>query len=154
MIANNPHISRVLPDSIKEIGKTLLCRGDIVEAVLKCADLKEKLIDKVMDQLGQECTHLCSMKLKSLLRKCAPKQLLDFSLEGLMLEWQREAPLLHRILVTAASSTSAQSTDQIPPICMAGSILLRARNIHMSALQHVVGILLFHGNATKQVLVH
>lgn len=36
VVANNPQMSRVLPDSIKEIGKALLCRSDIVEAVLKC----------------------------------------------------------------------------------------------------------------------
>ena len=117
--------------------------------MFKCADFKDKLIDKVMAQLTEECKHLCSKNLNSILRKCSPQQLLD--LGDLMTEWQREAPLLHRFLVTAASSTSAPTTTQAPPICLAGSILLRTRNIHMSALQHIVGLLLFHGNATKQV---
>ena len=151
---NNPHVSRILPSTIKEIGKALLHRSDIVEAVLKCADLKDKLIDKVMIQLSEECKHLCGTKFNSLLRKCSPSQLLEFNMEALMSEWQHDAPLLHRFLVTAASSGSAPTTDQIPPICMAGSILLRARNIHMSAFQHIVGLLLFHGNATKQVLLY
>lgn len=68
-----------------------------------------------------------------------------------MSEWQQDAPLLHRFLIAVASSTGAPTTDQIPPICMAGCVLLRARNIHMSAFQHIVGLLLFHGNSTKQV---
>ena len=154
VVVNNPHVSGVLPGTIKEIGKALLYRSDIVEAVLKSADFKEKLIDKMMILLSEECKHLCSMKLYSILRKCNPQQLLDFSMEGLISEWQQEAPLLHRFLITAASSTNAPSMDQVPPICMAGSILLRSRNIHMSAFQHIVGLLLFHGNATKQVLVY
>lgn len=148
---NNPGVFRVLPSTIKEIGKALLYRSDIVEAVLKCADLKEKLINKVMIQLNEECKHLCGTKFNSLLRKCSPPQLLEFSMQALMSEWQRDAPLLHQFLITAASSSSTSTTDQIPQICMAGSILLRARNIHMSAFQHIVGLLLFHGNATKQV---
>ena len=124
-------MSRVLPGTVKEIGKALLYRSDIVEAVLKNGDFKEKLIDKIMTRLSEECKHLCSMKLNSILRKCTPQQLFDFSMEGLISEWQQEAPLLHRFLITAAPSTSAPITDQIPPICMAGSILLRSRNIHV-----------------------
>ncbi len=148
---NNPHVSRVLPDSIKEIGKALLYRSDIVDAVLKYDAIKEKLIARLMTLLSEECKHLCSTKFKSMLRKCNPQQLLDFSVESLMSEWQQDAPLLHRFLVTTASSTAAPTIDQTPPICMAGCILLRARNIDMSAFQHIVGLLLFHGNATKHV---
>ena len=150
-MVNNPHVSRVLPDSIKETGKALLYRSDIVETVLKCDDIKEKLIDKLMTLLSEECKHLCSMKFNSLLRKCNPQQLLDFGVENLMSEWQQDAPLLHQFLIAAASSTGVPTTDQTTPICMAGCILLRARNIHMSAFQHIIGLLLFHGNATKQV---
>ena len=68
-----------------------------------------------------------------------------------MSEWQQDAPLLHRFLIAVASSTGTPTTDQIPPICMAGCVLLRARNIHISAFQHIVGLLLFYGNSTKQV---
>ena len=83
---NNPHVSRVLPGTIKEIGKALLYRSDIVEAVLKCADLKEKLIEKVMITLSEECKHLCGTKFNSLLRKCSLPQLLEFSMEAVMSE--------------------------------------------------------------------
>ena len=154
VVVNNPHVSRVLPDSVKEIGRALLYRGDIVEAVLEWENLKEKVIDRLMAQLGQECRHLCSLKFNSLLRKCTPKQLCDFNMDDLALEWQQQATLLHQFLLTASSSASAPNTTNIPPVCMAGSILLRARNIHMSAVQHLVGLLLFHGNASKQVCVH
>ena len=92
---NNPHVSRVLLVTLKEIGKALVYRGDIVEAVLKCTDLKEKLIDKVMIQLSEECRHLCGTKFNSLLRQCSPPQLLEFSMDAVMSEWQRDAPLLH-----------------------------------------------------------
>ena len=101
VVVNNPHVARVLPDSIKEIGKALLYRGYIVEAVLACEDLKEKLIDKIMAQLSEECKHLRSLKFYSLLKKCTPKQLCDFNMDDLALEWQREAPMLHQFLITA-----------------------------------------------------
>ena len=140
-------MNRVLPTTLKGIGEALLYRNDIVEAVLKNDSLKQKLINKLMIVLKEECKHLCSVKMNSILRKCTPQQLLSFSMGSLISEWQREAPLLLQFLVTVASS----STHQIPFICMAGAILLRSRNIHMSALQHIVGLLLFHGNATKQV---
>ena len=110
---NNPHVSRVLPGTIKEIGKALLYRSDIVEAVLKCADLKEKLIEKVMITLSEECKHLCGTKFNSLLRKCSPPQLLEFSMEAVMSEWQHDAPLLHRFLTTAASSSNVSDTTDL-----------------------------------------
>ena len=55
VVDNNPHVPQLLPDSVKEIGRALLCRGDIVEAVLDCENLKEKAIDKIMAQLSEEC---------------------------------------------------------------------------------------------------
>ena len=55
-----------------------------MEAVLKCDDIKEKLIDKLMTLLSEECKHLCSMKFNSLLKKYNPQQLLDFGVENLM----------------------------------------------------------------------
>jgi len=36
-------------------------------------------------------------------------------------------------------------------VCMAGAVLLRQRNVHMSALHHIVGLILFHGNISKLV---
>ena len=46
-----------------------------MEAVFKCADFRDKLIDKVMAQLTEECKHLCSKHFKSILRKCSLQQL-------------------------------------------------------------------------------
>jgi hypothetical protein len=90
----------------------MLYRSDIVDAVLKCDAIKEKLIARLMTLLSEECKHLCSIKFNSMLRKCNPQQLLDFSVESLMSEWQQDAPLLHRFLVTTASSTGAPTIDQ------------------------------------------
>ena len=103
--------------------------------------------NKMMILLSEECKHLCGTKFNSLLKKCSPPQLLEFSMEAVMSEWQCDAPLLHRFLIIAASSGSVPTTDQIPPICMAGSILLR---IHV-CFSTYCWLLLFHGNATKQV---
>ena len=91
----------------------LLYRGDILEAVLTCGDLKEKLIDKVTVQLNEECKLLCSFKFGSLLRKYSPKQLSDFNMNYLMSEQQQETPLLYHFLTTA-SLYHPQNTEGAP----------------------------------------
>ena len=111
-------------------------------------------MDRLAATLDEECKHLCSLKFFSVLRKCTPEQLSSLCLTDLLDEWKREPPLLHRFLLTISCCKGVPSNDKIPPICMAGSILLRTRNIHMSAMQHYTGLLLFHGNATKQVCMN
>ncbi len=36
-------------------------------------------------------------------------------------------------------------------VYVAGATLLQQRNVHMSALHHIIGLILFNGNASKQV---
>lgn len=116
-------------------------------------ELKKEIVEAVMDKLKKECIHLCSIKFLSILRKCTPEKLRQFSWDQLLSEWRSEAPLFYQFLETTAMSSSKLNEDveQIPAVCLAGSILLRSRNIHMSAVQHILGLLLFHGNASKQV---
>ena len=52
--------------------------------------------------------------------------------------------LLYQFLVAAANATDSD----VVSVCSAGAILLRQRNIHMSALHHIIGV---HGNASKLV---
>ena len=39
----------------------------------------------------------------------------------------------------------------IPPVCVAGAILLKVRNQNMSALQRIISMLLNAGHVSKQV---
>ena len=42
---------------------------------------------------------------------------------------------------------------EFPGLCTAGALLSRQRNLHMSALHNIVGVIFFHGNASKQVCI-
>ena len=50
---------------------------------------------------------------------------------------------MYRILEAVATPRLAEelSEDRLPSVCVAGSILLRSRNQHMSAL-HLIGLIL------------
>ena len=78
---------------------------------------------------------------------------MSFSWDNLLAEWEKEAPLLHRILTSVAKPKRADTLtkEHIPSVCIAGSILMKSHNIHMSAVQHLIGLLLLHGGVIKQV---
>lgn len=50
---------------------------------------------------------------------------------SLVSEWRKEAPTLYKFLLASANACE----DEVYPLSMAGSILLKTRNIHMSAVQ-------------------
>ena len=124
-------------------------RSDLVEAILSCEGLKEHVVERIMQNVDEECKHLCSVNFNSLLRNTKAKSLGDINMANLIAEWRKEAVVCYKFLVISADSPNA--CDEVYLLSMAGSILLKTRNIHMSALQHLTGLLLFHGNATKQV---
>lgn len=73
---------------------------------------------------------------------------------------KRSSNLFKFLLSVAAPKRSrnkakgVNTNTRYPSICTAGSILLRERNCMMSAVQHLVGVILFHGDVHKQVRVH
>ena len=142
---NSPCTYRILPPHLRSIGLSLLNRTSLVNAFLAESTLKEELLT-VINELVSVITSV------AILRKSKADDLLQFSWEKLQSEW-KEAPTLYRILTAIATPRLAAelSEDKLPSICVAGSILLRSRNQHMSAL-HLIGLILFHGNVTKQVL--
>ena len=85
--------------------------------------------------------------------KISSKNLQDFQWSNLLDEWKKEAPLLYRILTTVAipSSSTCLPIDHFPAVCVSGAILLKGRNIHMSAIHHLIGLVHFHGNLSKTV---
>lgn len=151
---NNPCTYRILTPNLRRIGLSLLNRTSLVNAVLADSILKEELLAAVVNELMRECDHLCGKKV-SILRKSKADDLLQFSWEKLQSEWKEEASTLYRILIAVATPRLAAelSEDKLPSVCVAGSILLRSRNLHMSALQHLIGLILFHGNVRKQVTI-
>ena len=133
------HFQTISPEEV-------LCPGPFRDAVIKCLLL----------ELDQQCRALCQKKaFCSILRGLQPSELTAFSFEHLVDEWRLIAPLLLQFLTTVASvSRSADCIiprNVLPGLCTAGAVLLRLRNVHMSALHHLIGLILFHGNSSKLV---
>lgn len=128
-----------------------------LEVILRPGPTRDVVINHMLQELYQQCMVLCQRKnCCSVLRGLKPSELLTFSFDRLAEEWaQQTAPLLLQFLATVAnvslSPSLAVPPGGLPSICAAGAVLLRERNVHMSALHHLVGLILFHGNARKLV---
>ena len=75
-----------------------------------------------------------------------------------MSELKQEVSLLFAVLMAAGAPPHPQSVHKgtteescYPAICTAAAVLLKERCKFMSSLQHLIGIILVHGNASKQV---
>ncbi len=130
----------------------------VVEAILRPGPPRDAVIKHIIlfQELYQQCTTLCQKKaFRSILRGLKPSELVSFSFDQLAKEWSCTAPLLFQFLTTVANVPLSKSNtvppESLPSICAAGAVLLRQRNQHMSALHHIVGLILFHGNASKLV---
>ena len=71
-----------------------------------------------------------------------------------MKEWVKEAPTLYKVLKAIAMPPqfSKRKMQSLRPIIgTAGAMLLKARNVQMSAVQYLVGLSLFLGRTRKKV---
>lgn len=126
------YYSALLDKDLESLGKSLARRGSykqIAAAAFRCHPLKNCLIMKTLDSLAKECNELCSRKKPSLLRK---SDMAEFSLRKLCLEWKERAPLFFGFLMTCATSRD-KGHDWLPGVAVAGSVLLKERNVHMNA---------------------
>ena len=107
------------------------------------------LAAEVANVIRSESHLLVTKKSPSLLRKTTKADLLQFSWEALITELQTRAPLLLASLSAAAKSSGEK--EKSPYIGMAAAILFKAGNKHMSAVQHIMSVLLNAGHANAQV---
>ena len=126
-------------------------------AAMKCEPIRAIIIELILDALKAECVHLCGQRV-SLLRRTTPSDLVSLKWGSVISEWKKETPLFYSFLFAVAAPPRPKNatkgislTSRYPAVCMAGSILMNERNKHMSAIQHLVGILLFHGDCHKLV---
>lgn len=149
---------------VQPIGQAL-CRGNwqsIALAITKCDQVWGLVITHVLKVVSQECTRLCKIDgFSSLLRKSSQKDLKEFSWESIANELKKEAPIFFQFLVSVAAPTRKRNAvkgvdlkTRYPAICTGGAVLLKERNSMMSAVQQLVGVILFHGDIHKTVNNH
>ena len=149
----------LLSPSVQPIGQAL-CRGNwqsIALAVTKCDEVWSLVINHVLKVVAQECTRLCKKDVSSsLFRKSTKKDLMEFSWENLVNELRKKAPTFFQFLLSVAAPTRPQNSKKgvdmkshYPAICTSGTVLRKERNSMMSAVQQLIGLILFHGDIHK-----
>ena len=132
-----------LGEDLQTLGKALARRGtykQIADAAFRCPSLKSHLIKNTLQALGKECNDLCSKKTPSLLRNSGPDEMENFSFQKLCEEWKQRAPLFYSILVTCAT-VKEKGCHWTPAMAIAGSALLKNRNVHMNATASLISVM-------------
>lgn len=153
-------VERFISASLQPIALALY-RGNwqsIAQAVMRSSEVSCIVVDLLLKELQGECEQLCSSSRKSILRKSSPEDLQSFNWLSVSHELKQEAPLLIAFLSAAGAPPrprnihkGATAESRYPALCTAAAVLLKERCQFMNALQQLVGIILFHGNASKQV---
>ena len=141
-----------LPEDLTSLGKTLV-RGtykQIANAVWKNEKIKKEM-QLVKKEVERECTHLCSKKNPSCLRKTDKEDMLDFSMEKLCSEVEDRAAMLHTVLSAAAINRRSRAETETPAarfgaVGMAAAVCLRNRSRYMIAVQFLITNFLYHSN--------
>lgn len=96
--------------------------------------------------IKEESEFICRTKTQSVLQNVEAQQLLTLEWIFIIKEWQASTPTLLSCLTAITSNTELSEKD-IPNVAFAGSVLLRGRNHKMSAVSHIIGLLLDYGGA-------
>jgi len=142
-----------LPEDLEPLGK-MLAHGtykQIANAAWQNKSLKKELTALVLKDLEKECSHLCSKKDLSCLRKTSQDNMLSFSMEKLTVEIQERPLLFHSILSAAAVDRRSKAKNPSPQaefgaIGMAAAVCLHHRSQYMIAVQLLITDFLYHSN--------
>ena len=138
-------IKQELTGEYEVIGKALIHKNSlaIAKAVLRSKDVRNKVVERILRILQEEINGLCSSRNPSILRKSTRDDLINFDLEKLCYEWKERAPLFYSVLLTCCLSPRKSAVNDakwFPAMAVAGSVILKERNQHMSALASILGI--------------
>ena len=103
----------------------------------------------VRKEVERECTHLCSKKNPSCLRKTDKG--LDFSMEKLCSEVEDRAPMLHTVFSAAAINRRSRpetvtQAARFGAVGMAAAVCLRNQSRYMIAVQFLITNIPHHSN--------
>ncbi len=146
--------SATLDQQSAVIGKNLARKRVVAFAktVLRNSKLSQMMIQEIANKVRNECANLGSTKNPSILLK---KSRADITRSALVSEWEKRAPTLLLLLTAAydrywSRPQNTLSPTCAPALCMAGALLMKCRNKHMSGIQTSISILLNAGHASSQ----
>ena len=118
--------------------------------ILKSPKLNDATVDAIKQTVKHECELLCKKTpVPSCLRLSSIKDLSSFQWEALIKELQSTAPVLTSVL-SAAAQVSMQTKPNMMAVCVAASLLLKQRCIHLCKIHMIVSSLLYAGHAAKK----
>ena len=126
------------------------------KAAMKHPQISQLIVKEVSRVVHTECLSLVGTKTPSMLRKKSKSELMNFEWDKLMAELQERSPTLITLLSAAADKTwnvkaADVSAKSALHVCVSCAILMKARNMHMSAVQTIVSLLLNAGHSSSLV---
>lgn len=108
------------------------------------SSLKEEFISCVIHDIKKDITKLVSKNANCCLRSTKCDNLANFKFDKLLFEIQLHAPILYKTLSHALK-------DSHVGIAVTTAIMAKNKNMHMSALHHIVAQILDHSGTTDEV---
>ena len=140
---------------MKKLGRSVgrRDRHSIACQVVKDNRLLEKVVDKIGIKLRKELIASASPENNSSFRVTDLSSLSAFQWSYLTKDFQRTAPLLHRILEKCVASNRAKEykLNQHAIMTVVAGILLRNTSQRVNFLQHLLSVLFYASHVPKQV---
>ena len=108
-------------------------------------------MEEVCQSIKEESDLICKVKTQSVLQKTKPSELLTLQFTDIVDEWQEHAPTVLSCL-TAITGISKLQENNYSYLTLAGSVLLRSRNLKMTAVAYIIGLLLDYGGASDAII--
>lgn len=131
-----------MKEDLEPLGKALARRfsyDKIATAIFRSQKLKYWVIKKILTNVTKECIGLCSLKEPCVLRSKEPDEIKNFTLSKVNDEFKTRAPLFYSFLLSCA--TTGNKDEPMPSVAVAGSVLLRQRNVFMNATQSLISLM-------------
>ena len=145
----NVSLLATLDEKFAAIGKSLAWKR-FCKAVLNHPDLAKAMVREIGNLIHNECVSLVSSNDLSTLRKKSKSELSAFKWTDIASEWEMWAPTFLMLLAAAGDKQwhrkESITPKCIPALCMAGAVLMKTRNKHVSKVQCVISLVLNAGN--------
>ena len=143
----------ILTPKRKKLGKALArgCSKQVAGECLKDPKIRIYIIEKIGKIVRVEFCRLCSDKTDSILRKHSPKTFKEFTWDALTKELLVNAPVLMSIL-EGCTETKVERVNRKAVIGMCVVLLLKHRFMKMCLVQKIISLILYAGQASKQVI--
>lgn len=128
----------------------------IADTVFQHPVLRERLINKVLAVVDDECSALCSRAQPTPFRSCKISELTSFSWSQYIHEMEKKSPILLQMLTKIASHSDHRNETKradrhYPGICMSAAVLLKERNREIVGVQTHLSLALFSSRVHEDV---